>query len=168
MAKQRTGVPVTDTAEAARHPDVASLDSIVKALYEAVSFPPGSQPDFSRFKALMHPDGRIIPPRTEKGAPVDVLDTDSFITQSREIIVTTGLERQGFHEREIARRTSLYGSVAHVFSTYESRHTAKDPAPFQRGINSIQVVKDAQRFWVVSIAWETERTGNPIPKAFLL
>ncbi len=168
MAKQSPGAAGADTVTAARNPDAASLDSIVKALYETVSFPPGRQPDFPRFKALMHPYGRIVPPRTEKGAPVDVLDTDSFITRSREYIVTTGLERQGFHEKEIARRTSLYGSIVHVFSTYESRHTANDPAPFQRGINSIQVVKDAHRFWVVSIVWETERTGNPIPKAFLM
>ena len=168
MAKTPRGGRGTDAVPAAHQPDVATLDAIVKALYESVSFPPGRQPDYIRLKALLHPEGRIIPPRTETGAGIDILDPDSFIARSREFVVTTGMERQGFHEKEVARRTSLFGTMVHVLSTYESRHTVDDPVPFQRGINSIQIVKDQQRFWVVSILWETERPGHPIPRAFLL
>ena len=30
-----------------------------------------------------------------------------------------------------------FGRIAHVWSTYESRHHESDPEPFMRGINSI-------------------------------
>ena len=77
------------------------------------------------------------------------------------------LERSGFFEREIARRTERFGSVLHVFSTYESRRAASDAAPFARGINSIQLVNDGTRWWVVTILWDSERKDNPIPAAYL-
>jgi hypothetical protein len=77
------------------------------------------------------------------------------------------LKRDGFWEREIAHRLDRYGNVAHVFSTYESRvHTADSP-PFSRGINSIQLVTNGERWWVVTILWDYERPGNPIPADYL-
>ena len=78
------------------------------------------------------------------------------------------LEKTGFFEREIARKTEAYGNIMHVFSTYESRRTG-DPAekPFARGINSIQLLKDGNRWWVVSIFWDAERPGNEIPAQYL-
>jgi hypothetical protein len=77
------------------------------------------------------------------------------------------LEKNGFFETEIARQVEQYGGVVHAFSTYESRHKAEDPAPFVRGINSIQLFNDGQRWWVVTILWEGERPDNPIPQKYL-
>jgi hypothetical protein len=69
---------------------------------------------------------------------------------------------EGFFESEIHRRVERFGAVAHVFSTYESRH-ARDEKPFVRGINSIQLVRDGKRWWIASVVWDTERPDNPIP-----
>ncbi len=55
----------------------------------------------------------------------------------------------------------------HVFSTYESRRALSDPAPFARGINSIQLWFDGRRWWIVTIYWEGERPDNPIPASYL-
>jgi hypothetical protein len=32
-----------------------------------------------------------------------------------------------------------------------------------RGINSIQLFHDGTRWWVLGIAWDNERPGNPLP-----
>ena len=69
------------------------------------------------------------------------------------------LKRDGFWEREIARRVDRYGNVAHVFSTYESRVNSPDTAPFSRGIKRIQLVTNGERWWVVTIVWDFERQG---------
>ena len=37
-----------------------------------------------------------------------------------------------------------------------------EPA-FARGVNSIQLMKDGGRWWVVTIFWDAEREGNPVP-----
>jgi hypothetical protein len=74
--------------------------------------------------------------------------------------------RQGFYEKQIAVRVEQFGNIAHAFSTYESRYAAADPQPFTRGINSIQLLKDANRWWVVSIFWDAERPTNPLPAKY--
>jgi hypothetical protein len=77
------------------------------------------------------------------------------------------LEEGGFFERELARRTERYGNIVHAFSTYDSKRLASDPQPFARGINSIQLWHDGQRWWVVTIFWEGERPDNPIPARYM-
>src|SRR5258708_11269440 len=152
------------TAPTLESADGATIEAMVKALYESVSFPPGKQPDYERLRSLFHREGRVIPPKIDKSASTVILDVDSFITRSWEYVVTTGMERKGFTEREIARRVDAYGNMVHVFSTYESRHLPEDAAIIQRGINSIQLVRDSNRWLITSILWDLERPTNPIPK----
>lgn len=138
--------------------ECTSVDAIVKALYESVSFSPGSQPDFNRLRTLFHPDGRVVPPKREIGDDVKVFDIETFIKNSRENIILTGLEAKGFFEQETKRATEAFGNIVHVFSTYESKHVQKDASPFQRGVNSIQLVNDKGRWWVVTVMWDIEKT----------
>jgi hypothetical protein len=57
--------------------------------------------------------------------------------------------------------------MAQVFSTYESRHALADAKPFARGINSIQLLKDGGRYWIVDVYWDAERPGFPLPARYL-
>jgi hypothetical protein len=84
-------------------------------------------------------------------------------------IKTSGpfLEKDGFYEKEIGRKSDRYGSVMHVFSTYESRRTLQDPKPFMRGINSIQLWFDGKRWWILTVFWQGESEDNPIPREHL-
>jgi hypothetical protein len=101
--------------------------------------------------------------RPTGGAGVAVLSVDDYVTRAG-----PGLETNGFFEREIHRTVEQYGNILHAFSTYESRRTADlNEKPFARGINSIQLLKDGDRWWVVSIFWDSERAGNEIPAKYL-
>lgn len=156
-----------ETGEGRDRQDFSSIDGIVKALYESVSFNAGGQPDYGRLRSLFRAGARLVPPRTEKETRLSVIDVDTFITRSSEYVVITGLERKGFIEKEVSRRSHSFGMMAQVFSTYESHQSSADSPPISRGINSIQLVKEGGRWWVVSIVWDVERPGNPIPKAYL-
>ncbi len=151
-------------ASAARPDDVKSMDAIVAALYDVISGPAGQARDWDRMRALFVPGGRLIPSVAgdNGGATARVLDVDGYIERARPT-----LERNGFFEREVARRTEAFGNIAHLFSTYESRHTAADAAPFARGINSIQLLKDGERWWIVTVFWDAERPGNALPEKYL-
>jgi len=142
--------------------DTSSIDTIIHALYESISFTPNSQPDFARLKWLFHPRGRFIPPAVEGGKSVRVLDVDEFIKNTREDIIIGGMESKGFFERELHRQTESFGNIVHAFSTYESRFTSADKEPIQRGINSMQLIRDQGRWWVLTVLWDTERSGNPL------
>lgn len=156
--------PVAAQAPAARAADVASIDSILHALYDVISGPIGQRRNWDRMRSLFVPDARLIalayPPNRASAMR-------TFTVQQYLDTVGPRLEAGGFFEREIARRTERFGGVVHAFSTYESRRNAADPAPFARGINSIQLWFDGQRWWVVTIYWEAERPVNPIPPVYL-
>jgi hypothetical protein len=55
----------------------------------------------------------------------------------------------------------------HCFSTYESLHALSDEKPFDRGINSIQLMCDGTRWWVMNIVWQSETPERTIPRRYL-
>jgi len=148
----------------AKPADVASPDAILATLYDVISGPAATKRDWDRFRSLFAPGARLIPTRAkpEGGASASVMSPDDYATS-----IGPRLEQNGFFEREIHKTVEQFGNVMHVFSTYESRRKAEDPQPFQRGINSIQLLKDANRWWIVTIYWDGERPGNTIPPKYL-
>lgn len=159
------GLPATSAVRTGPRPsDVSSMDSILVALYDVISGPAGQKRDWDRMRALFVPSARLIPAvyRRDSVPSLRIWSVEEYIT-----LVGPRLEEGGFFEREVARRVERYGGVVHVFSTYESRRKADDPTPFTRGINSIQLWYDGQRWWIVNIYWESERPSNPIPPQYL-
>jgi hypothetical protein len=152
------------TPPAARPADVASIDAILTALYDVISGPKGQVRDWDRFYSLFFPGARLIPTgRAPDGAVRARALTPEEYRQSS----GASLEQRGFFEVEIGRTVEEFGNVAHAFSAYASRWTLEDPEPFSRGINSIQLLNDGSRWWVVSVFWDSERADNPIPDRYI-
>jgi len=149
---------------AANPADVASVDSIIAAVYDVISGPAGKKRDWDRMKSLFIPGARLIPtgPRQTGGYASRVLTVDEYIQRASGFF-----ETEGFYEREASRKSEEFGQIVHVFSTYESRHAPGDAKPFQRGINSIQLMNDGSRWWVVTIFWQGEDEKHPLPEKYL-
>lgn len=155
--------PAAPQRPAAAPADVASIDAITAALYDVISGPAGKARDWDRMRSLFHPDARLVPMvKTRDGMRTRTMTVDDYVKTSGPF-----LEQQGFFEREIARTTQAFGHFAHVFSTYEGRQKQDDATPFLRGINSIQLVQQDGRWWVLQILWEQEHDAGPIPAQFL-
>lgn len=153
------------TPVAANPADVSSIDAIMKSVYDVISGDAGQKRNWDRFRSLFHKDARMIP--TGKNPQTGVtgaraLSVEDYITRA-----TPVMEKDGFFEMEIARRTEQYGNIAHVFSTYKSLHKKDDKEPFARGINSFQLMFDGTRWWVITIYWEGETKETPIPKKYM-
>jgi len=173
---QTTGGPQSVKVNGVYPSDVDSIDHIVAAVYDVISGPAGQKRDWERMRSLFIPGARLMPtspvrpqgtppdapPRGDEPLKTNVLDVEGYITRGGPY-----LEEHGFFERESARRVESYGHIAHVWSTYESRHKADDPKPFARGINSIQLMNDGARWWVVGIFWEQETPRTQIPSKYL-
>lgn len=144
--------------------DVASMDAILAALYASISGDKGVARDWNRFRNLFHPTARLMPSGTNREGQgvVRSITPEEYLERSGPVLV-----RDGFHEREIARHVDRFGRVVQVFSTYDSRRAASDAQPFMRGINSIQLFDDGQRWWVLSIYWQQETPETPIPAEYL-
>lgn len=156
--------PATPAPPAANPADVKSIDSIIAAVYDVISGPAGKKRDWDRMRSLFIPGARLIPTgaRRAGGYGSRVMTVDGYIEGSSPFF-----EKEGFYETETARVTEQFGQIAHVFSTYDSRHAPADAKPFARGINSIQLMNDGSRWWIVTIFWQGEDEKNPLPEKYL-
>ena len=147
----------------ARPKDVASVDAIIDALYDANTILVDRKRDADRFRSLFLPGARLMPTAGSGTAPrvIRVLTVEDYVRQA-----SSGQPRHGFSEREIARTTEAFGNIVQAFSTYETHRDSTDTQPI-RGINSIQLFNDGSRWWVVSVLWDNARPDKPIPPEFL-
>lgn len=144
--------------------DTHSIDAIVHALYETISGPAGAVRDWNRLRSLLFAGARLV--RTfiaTDGTPRALpMDARAYEDDTAEY-----LRQESFYETEVARRIERFGNIGHVFSVYEARHAPTDDKAFKRGINSVQLFNDGNRWWVVSVLWDNEREDNPIPEEYL-
>ena len=161
--QQQQVSPVLVPVPRANPADVGSIDAIVAALYDVISGPRGAARDWNRMRSLFAPGARLMPvgARPAGGVGVRMMEVNDYIATSGPL-----LEQVGFRERELAKRTERFGNIAHVWSTYEG-FRGDETAPFLRGINSIQLMYDGTRWWVLNIFWEPEGPSNPLPSRYL-
>lgn len=159
----KAGQPLRDSIPV-NPADVSSVNAIIGALYDVISGEAGQKRNWDRMRTLFVPEARM----TATGQRPD----GSRVKRSMSVedyINTSGpyLEKNGFFEIEIGRAQHEYGSIVQVFSSYASRQKQSDANPFMRGINSIQLWNDGNRWWIISILWESETKSTPIPPQFL-
>lgn len=155
--------PAAPATPEAKPEDVATPEAIVGALYDVISGPKGKARDWSRFRSLFAPGARMIPSgkRPDGTQGFRVLSPDDYIARSEKLLV-----EDGFREREIHRVQEQFGPLVHVFSTYEGMREG-DTKPFVRGINSIQLIHDGKRWWILTVAWTPETPEQPLPAKYL-
>lgn len=164
---EETAAEAPATPPTADPADVESIDAILGAVYDVISGDAGEKRDWDRFRSLFIPEARLIPsgtnPQGQHG--YRVWSPDEYVAQAGDY-----LEQNGFFEDEANRVVERWADIAHVFSTYNSYHTAADMEAgnhFQRGINSFQLMYDGARWWVVSIMWEAEAPNRPLAEEYL-
>jgi hypothetical protein len=141
--------------------DVNSLDAILREIYKVISGPAGDR-DWQRFRSLFLPQARFTQVGKQPDGSTFVISwsVDEFVRDAGIIFA-----KEPFYENAIVNHSESFGNMTQVFSSYESRH-APSEKPFERGINSIQLLNDGTRWWVIAISWDSERAGNPLPKNF--
>ncbi len=158
------GIPMFSSSEleakvpAPKADDVKSIEAIVGAAYESISGPAGPR-DWNRFRSLFLPQARFT--QVGKGS-----DGSTFIVSwnEEEFIRDAGtvFAKDPFYENGLVNQPQTYGGMTQVLSSYAS-HRSRGDKPFERGVNSFQVLNDGKRFWIVSIFWDSERPDNPLP-----
>ena len=149
----------------AREADVATIESTVRAFYDAISAPAGGKLDRDRLRSLFVPTGRIVvvrPPRSSRAADVVFLSPEEYAAISDSQTVS-----RGFFDHNLANQIERFGVMAHVFSTYESRFDRDATKPAARGIKSIQLLNSDNRWYIVQVYFDSERPDNPIPEQYL-
>jgi hypothetical protein len=154
---QTQAPPPATPAPTANPSDVKSIDSIITALYAVISGPAGDR-DWNRFRSLFAKDARLTSvTKAASDHPARLMSADGYANAAASYFKT-----HAFYENAIVNKVDRFGNIAQVFSSYESRN-APNEKPFARGINSIQLFYDQNRWYVLSILWDEETPTNPIP-----
>lgn len=146
-------VPAADPA------DVATPESVVKAIYETLSGRAGEARNWDRFRSLMAPDARFVTESVTADGAVRrrALGVEDLIASNDESFAT-----QGFFEHGVITLDEVWAHFAVIVTPYESRH-APGEAPFARGIKHVELTSDGKRWFIESIVWERETTASPLP-----
>ena len=136
--------------------DPSSLSDVIDTMYAMVSGPAGPR-DWALQEQVFHPDARQM--RT--GVDADGKAWIRIMTLADYAADTTPFfAANDFFEVEVGRRVQQFGNMAHVWSVYEARKAPDDDVPERRGINSIQLFRNAVGHWqITSMIWDNERPG---------
>ena len=109
----------------------------------------------------------MVPQRAQTQGETRIMNVEAFIAwidEGWKPVIGTPRD-QGFHERQTKLIVEEFGDVAHAFTTYEKG--PYEPRRVQgRGINSVQLVKRDGRWYILSITWDEESSGGPLPPKY--
>jgi len=150
-----------NTSNAQYDNDVKTVDAIMSAVYDVISGTADEPRNWDRFHYLFTEDAKLIPTGKQEDGTVSYR---YWTPKQYEEMFTAN--RSAFFERELLRKTEAYGLIVHVFSTYETK-LEKDGPVTNRGINSFQLLKGNDRYYIMNIFWSAESDGFPLPDKYI-
>ena len=142
--------------------DLKLIDDLTSELYKAICFEVGTYPPVEKLKELFTPTANMI--RNDGDSP-EIMTVDNFIKSFNERIANGTIK--SFYEGELNHITEIFGTVAHRFSTYETKFDLTNPEPFNIGINSIQYIKIGDNWKISGIVWNNQTDKLKIPDKYL-
>lgn len=139
-----------------------SAEGVVRALYEAVTFPAGEEPDWAFVRSLFLP-GAVIVLRTAPDANT-VFDVDGFVADFQRFITESSVRETGFEESIARTHTTEYGDIAQTLVLYHAVIPGRGRPP-QPGVDSFSLVRREGRWWIAAVTNELPMVAGPPPPA---
>jgi hypothetical protein len=160
--------PISPTDNPSRQSDIRSLaperearqpeiDELMRRFYAVISFPEGGAPDWQGMEDLFSSRARITRVTPEG---VDYLDFAGFRNLAEELIEVGAFT--SFFEQEVARRTDRFGNVLHMASAYLTKVAPEARDYIERGVNSLQWIREGGQWRIVSLCWDVAAPFNQV------
>jgi hypothetical protein len=141
--------------------DLATSDGIITASYEVVSVEAGDLRAWERDLSLHDPNAVYSFQENVNGSLKKVtMILKDFHKETNEMVAETA-----FYESEVNNEVRVFGNIAHVWSTYQTPLEKNNPV-VRRGINSIQLYRANERWYIVWCTFYKERGDLRIPQTF--
>ncbi len=144
----------------------ATVEGLVRALYQAVSFDPGAEPDYDMIRALCLEGCVVVQPPRGPGGP-KAISIEDFITRFKTDYERAQMGVTGFHERVVNHQAQVWQQTAAVAVVFEARLDPESEEPIGSGLDRLHLVRNDGRWWIASIVTEYAHPGKPVPAAFL-
>jgi len=162
--ESKTRRHVTIPVVAAKPEDVSSIEAIVNADYKCISGGVGVARQWGRDLSLYDPHAWLVSVDTDP--KTGTITKASFSEQEYVDRTDARFVKDGFTEHELGHRIYRFGNIATMLSSYEGKFASTGKVA-SRGVNIYQLYFDGKRWWILSVAWNDETPGNPIPAELL-
>lgn len=137
-------------------------ESLLRGLYAAVTFEPGTLPNWDYVRSFFIPEA-VFGVRKSRTL-MEVLDLDGFVDWWLEDIEKHKLKERGLEESVEKMKMTVFGNIAQCFVVYKVRILTPADAPGQLGLDSFGLMKKDGRWWIVSITNDVVTPQNPLPE----
>jgi hypothetical protein len=137
-----------------------TADGTVAELYKLVTFEAGASADWDKVKSLFLEQAVVVLRAARDKHSVS--SVDGFVEDFVRFAERPAVKEKGFTERIVRTSSTIYGDIAHVLVLYEA-HVIDSPRPPQRGVDSFELVRKDDRWWIVSITNELATADRPLP-----
>jgi hypothetical protein len=138
-----------------------TAESVVKELYDLVTFDAGTTPDWERVKALFIDKGVVVL-RTSR-MDKTIFTVQGFVDDFVNFIEKAQVEKTGFKEEIKRIKSMVFGDIATVLVLYEASIPGRDRPP-QQGVDSFSLIRKGAKWQIVSIINEIPTPKRPLPK----
>ena len=139
--------------------DFSTIDDVVKTLYQVISGPAGER-DWALFHHLFYENALMGFSGKNKEGQVKFKAISPRIYQEKSDPI---FKQKGFYEEEIGRKENSYGAIAQIFSAYQFRFE-KNGKVIMRGVNSLQLIFENNRWYITQLIWQPESEELPLPE----
>jgi hypothetical protein len=124
---------------------------MVEECYRLISFPPGSAPQWERFRELFSPKAvlalRVFPEDTA----VAIMTLEEYMVHQ----MRGGMTEHGYAETIIDSRTSIFGDIAEARVEFTMTFGNMAPVP---ALDIFQLARRENRWWIVCIISDMKRS----------
>jgi hypothetical protein len=139
-------------------------ESLVRGLFEAITFEPGTLPDWDYVRSFFIPEAvfAVRKSRTFR----EVLDLDGYVEWWLQDIEKYDIKEKGFQESIEKIKMTVYRGIAQCFIVYKAKFMKPADDPGHRGLESYGLMKKEGRWWIVSVTHDVITLQNPLPDIF--
>lgn len=135
-------------------------ETVVHQLYDLVTFPAGTTPDWDQFRELFLPEAVVVLRSSSDATSVFTLE--GFVEDWLRFIDGSNVDETGFTERILRTHATVFGDIAHIWVLYEAEIPGWNRPP-QPGVDSFQLVRRPEGWKIASITNEVPTPDRPIP-----
>lgn len=141
--------------------DSAAITFLIKKFYQTLSFDKTELNKYDSLNDFFVAYGLLI---SNVGKEPQFFAVKQYVESAKENFKKQ--EISSWNESEICAKTELFGKVAQRFSTYKIRLVSNGKESFRTGINTIQLIKQNNKWLITTVAWDKESQTLKIPEKY--
>ena len=146
----------------------ATAEATARAIYDAVSAPAGSVPNWDRVRSFFVPEAVVVLRVSRTATSVFTLEgfmkdfADFYETPKKYGDALLAPRANGFTEKVLGSRAQEFGDIAHVAVLYEAGIVGLSRPP-TRGVDLWLLTRQGERWRIAAVVNEVVSADRPLP-----